>query len=228
MTQKKVPNAVKIKIHRNRAGQHIPYDTLYLFRREDRDLIPDIWGFALVLPFDASIVNEIKGLHPDTISHFQFKRNDDLENVPPKIPGIHKVPRKEHDAAKEEFWNALFEDHDLEDRVVVIPVLTSKLKNKLRPRYLGSERWFEKQLVQIQHRGRRGRDNRRGENLDPALSDLAYLATPYPAPNDKIRPICSICPRNLQHLQGECIPGMPICYKSLDFGDLGNQQEAAE
>lgn len=223
------PNIVKIKVHRNRAGTHIPYDTLYLFERKHRELIPKIWGFALVLPLEDQVVRQIKELKPDEVSHYKFKRDDDTEHVPVKELSD-RGTRKELDVKKEDWWNQLFLDHDIEDRVVVIPILTSKLKEKLRPRYLGSSKWFEKQIEALSNRGRAKRQLPQVEGMDHAISELGYLSTPYAAPNDKIRPICSICPRNLEHLQGKCIPGMPICYSSLDFGDIlpkDNNSEAA-
>ena len=61
-----------------------------------------------------------------------------------------------------------------------------------------------------------------------AISELAYIATPEPAPNNIIRPLCSICPRQLLNLQGECIPGQLVCFKALDFNNIREYAEESD
>jgi hypothetical protein len=69
------------------------------------------------------------------------------------------------------------------------------------------------------------------DGVKASISELAYLATPEPPPEDKIRPLCGICPRMMLHLQGECIPGQLVCYKSLDFNQIRpekNEEKSVE
>lgn len=201
------PNLVKIKFHRNHAGTVFPYDAIYLMRREDQHLISKIFGYALVLPLEKEFTKSLFGVKPQVLSHFKFSRDDAAINQEIKADG-----------APEKWWTELFQEHRLHERVVVVPVLTSNIKEKTIPRYLSSKKWF---LRQERTRGRRySKPEKKPSEMTHAISELAYLATPLAPPHDTVRPLCGICPRAMQHLQGECIPGMEICYKSLDFNKI--------
>lgn len=224
-----------VKVHRNAVGTTIPFDKVYFFRRDDRPLIPSVFGYALVMPVDPALVEALYQLKPKKVSHLQYRRNDDAVGIATGLDG-----RKHNAQNIQDWWKTeVFEKYDLEDRVAVVPILTSKARKRLNPRYLSSKRWYNEQE---QKKGRH-KSNRPtpmfhvpGEYLDPrkklpvqpAISELAYLATPLPAPDDKIRPLCSICPRMLRNLQGECVPGQLVCYKSLDFSKIGSDSEMSE
>ncbi len=227
------PNVVVVKIHRNSAGYTIPFDKIYFFKRGDRELIPKIFGYALVLPIDEELLEAVFQLRPKSVSHHKFRRDDDALNIETMIDED-KLDGRRHSIAQVKAWwqDNVIDQHQFEDRVAVVPILTSKSRKKRNPRYLSTKKWFDRQMkgrgrarVQIRQSGTEG------EILKGAISELAYLATPKEAPNDKIRPICSICPRQLLQLQGECMPGQLICYKSIDFNKIDDEviaQEAAE
>jgi hypothetical protein len=225
MSQKS--NVIVVKVHRNAAGTAIPFDKLYFFQRHDRPLIPKVFGYALVLPIDEALMSAIYGLKPKKLSHLRFRRDDDSMRVPTGIDG-----RKHKKAEIRAWWDEnIVGKHNLEDRVAVIPILTSKVRKRLHPRYLNSQTWYRRQGEEAKKTGisnRRGKKEIDVSKLDGAISELAYLATPLPPPEDKIRPLCSICPRMLRHLQGECIPGQLICYKSLDFNKIATPPEPVE
>lgn len=228
------PNVVVVKVHRNAAGHSLPFDKIYFFKRDDRPLIPKLFQYALVLPIDEELLTAIYGLKPKEISHLKFRRDDDALKVRTQI-GEEDLDGRKHDRKKiQEWWTEnIIEAHDFADRVAVVPVLTSKARKKRKPRYLSSKKWYDRQM---KGRGRASRQlmkTRGGDSIKGAISELAYLATPLPAPHDKVSPLCTICPRMLLHLQGECIPGQLICYNSLDFNKIDdaieqNTQEAAE
>ena len=202
-------NVVVIKVKRSNVGGKIPFDKIYLFRKEDEHLISDIFGYAIVFPLTKQLLDSITDLEPTTVSQFKQHRDDALLNT------ALQAPRKTLEL--EDWWNATFVDkYDFKNRLIVIPVLTSNLKGKLHPKYLASKAWYSRRAS-----GRRRRylpiaTNPRG----PAISDMAYLATPLEAPNDKISPVCTVCPRQLLQLQGDCEPGQPICLESLDFNTI--------
>lgn len=221
---KKKPNVVALKVQRSAAGTTIPFDKIYFFRRIDRPLIPKIFGYALVLPVDATLLSTICDLPPAHTSHLKFHRDDAALRVPTGID-VELAPKSKVQA----WWNEqIIEKHNLQDRVAVVPILTSKVKARLHPRYLGALHWYTRQgdNKPLRRKSRFSRFSVRPlaaqlvANLAPAISELAYLATPEPPPNDKIRPLCTVCPRTLRRLQGECVPGQLICYKSLDFNKL--------
>ena len=201
-------NVIDIHIQRNVVGSSIPFDKLYLFDRNDRELIPKIFGYAIVLPFSEEMRETIYKLKVAEVTHKRFQRDDTSKKIEPLLEGEPLENKKEIHA----WWLAFAAQHDLDNRVAVVPVLTSVARKKIRPRYIASHKWFTDQQKQ--------KKTTKPLPLAPAISELAYLATPLAAPQDKIRPICSVCPRMLMHLQGECIPGQAVCYKSLDFSGI--------
>lgn len=228
------PNIVVLKVHRNAAGQTIPFDKIYFFRRQDKELIPTIFTYALVLPIDEQLLSALYKLKPKEFSHLKYKRDDETKQQPVLMPDRQQLDGRKHSPEQiQQWWTQSFiEEYDLDNRVAVVPILAAKARKKLIPRYLSTKKWFDKQMRSTSRFSRYGSSSvkPKSENLKPAISELGYLSTPKPAPNDKIRPICSICPRMMQHLQGQCIPGQIVCYKSLNLNMLDEyeKQEAAE
>jgi hypothetical protein len=229
------PNVVVVKVHRNQAGHTIPFDKLYFYRREDRDLIPKNFGYALVLPADdPSLSEEILKLKPKKLSHFKYRRDDAEMGKPLDLDG------RKHSADYIAAWwrDNIVVPFDLWNRVLVIPILTAKVRKRLQPRYLSASRWFERQDPDAKT-GRRRRSRRHlamvpdgpvtaTTGLKPSINEMAYLATPHAEPYDKVSPICQICPRMLLHLNGECLPGQKVCFKALDFALIDQPPKQAE
>lgn len=218
---------LKIKIDRKVAGFKIPYDVIYLVPRDQRGLIPRLWDFALVMPFEESFKDIIYKLNVSKISYLKQHRDDDklglniVDNAP--------QPKKSKENQLTAAWEDLKNKYTLDDRLVVVPILMSKRDGNYRPRYITSKQWF----IRLISTTRRERQSNKAKSRNalfkeimtrtevskfvPGVSDLAYMTTPFAAPDDVVRPLCGICPRNMQHLQGQCIPGMQICYETLDF-----------
>lgn len=207
---------VVVKVHRNQAGTKIPFDKLYFFPKSQADAIPRIFGYALVLPCEKSLLEELTRLVPKEVSAYRHRRDDALLNKSTALDG-----RSVTTAAVQSWWTVnILEPFDLTDRVVVVPILTSKIRKKINPRYLATPKWFEAPKSRGSRR-RRGAIATKPPEQKQAISDFAYLATPKPAPHDKILPICNVCPRQLLQLQGACSPGQAICLKALNFNDIG-------
>ena len=201
----------------------IPFDKLYLVNKENRELIPRIFNYALVLPLSDDILKALYKLRPKILNRKHQYRNDDHKNIPLMINDEQIDGRKQSLDQVNQWWEELNVELNFTNRLVVVPILTSIARKKIRPRYLASKKWFSTQ----NRRQKEYKTKNKGEPL-PAISEFAYLATPRPAPLDKIRPICTICPRMLLHLQGECIPGQEICYKSLNFNDMTEPETSEE
>lgn len=211
---------LKVKIDRHTAGNRIPYDVVYLFPRNQRSLIARLFDYALVMPFEDSFKEVIFKLPLSKVSHLKQYRDDDAVGL-----AVQKTPNNP--------WDELRTKYALDDRLVVVPLLMSKGLNKYKPRYITSKQWF----IRLLNKPRRERHAQSKTALftqsmlatdvakvPSAVSDLAYLLTPFPEPENIIRPICSICPRNLQHLQGQCIPGMQVCYETLNLNLKANSE----
>jgi len=200
-------NVVVIKVKRTRVGTTVAFDKLYFFKKEEEHLIPSIFQYALVFPVTTNLLDDIASIEPYQFSHYKTHRDDATLNT--------KISLSRNSSV--DWWKAnIFDKFDFTNRLVVIPVLTSTLKDKLHPKYLSSPRWYTRRSS-----GRRRRylpitQNPKGT----PISEFAYISTPLPAPNDKISPICSICPRQLLQLQGECSPGQTVCLQTLNFSTI--------
>jgi hypothetical protein len=240
MPNNEAEKVVVVRIHRNAAGVAVPFDKIYFFDKGARDAIPKVFPYALVLPVTEEMKGALQELRPKVMTERGFKRNDDKLSQPILIDGEQLDGRKHTPEAIAEWWDTnIFSAYDLSKRVAVVPILTRISHGKVRPRYLTNNKWFTRQM-QTTKTGREARKSRgrpaprgreRGTTVEqlasvkPAISEFAYIATPEPAPNDKVRPICSICPRQLLNLQGECIPGQLVCFKSLDFNNIKEYAE---
>lgn len=220
---------IKIKLPKGVVGTKVPFDLIYLITRDQRELVHQLFDFALVMPFETSFQELVYTLFPKHYSERGFERNDatlkltiskEIQNETQSY-----TTRNKRKSVASTWWAAMVDTYDLKDRLVVIPLLLRQEQEKLLPRYLGTKTWMERQYVKQGHARRKTKSvstlsAEQVKTLLPVLSDLAYLATPYPAPNDKLRPICSVCPRSFQHLQGQCIPGMPVCYQHFDLSTI--------
>jgi len=207
-------NIIDIHIQRNVAGAQIPFDKLYLMKPDQKELLPKIFGYAIVMPLSEDIKEVIYKLNPSALTKAHFRRNDDDKAVPLALDKQRVLS----------WWKDFNEEYDIDNRLVVIPVLTSLARRKIRPRYLANKKWF---AANVQRQRTKQKNLPQSQTVN-ALSDYAYLATPLDAPQDKIRPLCSICPRMLRHIQGDCLPGQPVCYDALNFADIVQAKEPTD
>lgn len=203
-------NIIDIHIKRTAAGSTIPFDKIYLVHRDDFNVIPKLFEYALVLPFDAQVKRSLRRIVPEMLTRKGFKRNDEEKNQ--------EIPDVKHIASAKVWWDAFFKEHRCDERAVVIPILTRSIRKKILPLYMTAREWPTTVA----------RAQRTRSITIPVLNEFAYLSTPKEAPYDKIRPICSICPRMLLHMQGECKPGELVCYKSLDFSEINKSEPSVE
>ena len=219
-------NILDIHIHRADAGTVIPFDKLYLIMPEDKDVIPKIFGYGIVLPFTEELKEALYTLRPASITRKHFRRNDQHKAIPAEINGKAIVDGRFPPPAVRNWWVEFGEEVDFTKRLVVIPVLTSIARRKIRPRYIANQKWFASNNQQTLKR-KKGLPVFNTTEVVQPLSDFAYLATPLKAPQDKIRPLCSVCPRLMRHIQGECVPGQLVCYDALNFADIAGDSDNA-
>jgi len=201
-------NIIKLKIHRNEAGSTVPFDTLYFVPKGQQTLIPDVFKYAIVLPVDKKMLHNLR-------AHLKPTNTKTVSG-----PSHERLELEEYDINRagraDSWWKEFVVEHELNNCVAVIPVLTRKARKKLTPRYLASQRWWR---MYDRNNGniKQGLDSGK---LKKPISEDAYLITPLPAPHNKIQPICSVCKRAMHNLTGQCTPGMPICYQSLDMNRI--------
>lgn len=224
----------KVKVPKSVAGHKFPYDLIYLMSADQRELIHKLWQFALVMPFEETFQRVVYSLRPTELSQLGYQRDDSTM----------KCHQKLEDPAT--WWEPLREKYALDTRLVVVPMLWGALTKQpfggdtpsitqTLPKYISSRNWITKQVAAPRNRNKpKATAPKAGSfaqlefsdaqvaSIVSPLSTLAYLSTPFEGPDAKIRPICSVCSNNFQHLQGKCVPGMPVCYERLDLSDLVN------
>ena len=198
------------------AGITVPFDKMYFFKRTDQAHIPKLFRYALVMSVNLPLIKAIRDMSPHSLARAnQLRKESTSQTIFPEISGKKIDKRKHSRKAVAAWWDEhIIKPYDLEARLVVIPILMKNKQEKILPKYLTAKRWFR------QHRLDNRRDYSNVKHELKPIPEFAYVSTPAAAPNDKITPICMACPRSLQNLQGLCIPGQQICYKSIDLSTV--------
>lgn len=193
-----MPGIYCLRVNKTVAGRSFPFDRVYLTRYEDREVLDQLFRYALVLPLEEKIKEQLLGLKIDRTKVHGFERDDDA---------VLQTATWEREISEGE-W------------VLAVPVLPKWLSKSV-PRYLTAEAWFDaKAGAAASKNARRRRRSRVGTNNPSPFTNRAYLQTPQ----KKIRPICVVCPRMILHQNGECELGEAICYESLPLS-LANHFE---
>lgn len=105
-------------------------------------------------------------------------------------------------APKRGEWKRLFSRSEW---VMAVPILPRFFRDAghSMPKYLAAARWY----------GLKAGRNRKDREV---FASRSFLQTP----EKKIRPICVVCPRFIEHQAGECQLGQKVCYSSLGLGKL--------
>jgi hypothetical protein len=221
-----VPVVIEVKIQRTQAGLVLPFDKIYLFRLEDEALLPRIFPYAMVMPMTRLFRERMQHLTPRVLAKKHPYRSKDPEDdhteLFPHTLNRSQRSKKQHQEVVD-WWEAFFEEHGVKNRLIVVPLLTKKIRKVIQPRYLSADGWPT--AIRLAHghkpQHQKSRFNlQRPMDMESPYDEAAYLITPNPPPYDKIRPLCSVCPRMLLHMQGECVPGDNVCYRSLDLNAL--------
>ena len=187
-----------LRVGKDTAGKKFPFDRVYIVNYEDRAVIEQLFRYALVLPIEGALRQQLEAVKPDTYENLTFDRND-AESAPAKIDQTD--------------WVALFKDGEW---IMVVPLLPKWMKKNI-PQYLIAETWYSTHSVHI-----RGKGKVKSERRESPFTNRSYLQTPH----KKIRPICVVCPRMVLHQNGECQIGDKVCFESLPLGMVNHFDES--
>lgn len=186
-----------LKIRRARAKGVFPFDRVYLVPHAEREVIPKMFRYALVMPVMGSLATLLKKASPDYHCFRAHERNDDA-----LVPVEYYADQ----------WADFVDNGSF---IMVIPIHPASLTSKdpvTYPTYLAAKGWAKLRDSSGPH------GIRRRAGFDDVLNDmvpaLSYLLTP----TKMIRPICSVCPRFIHHQAGRCSIGEKICFSSLPLG----------
>ena len=194
----KTSTAFIVRVIRSKAGVEIPFDKIYLFRKQDEARLPRIFRDAMVFPLTKRFVDQIEEVlksytRPYEAFPYMRGREDSLRRR----------------VQKEDIFKTL--QNNRKDFVALVPVLFTKkgsLKipdSKRRMKGRKAEATFPAYLVA------QPALECTVNKLKSAMSSRAYFII-----NSKIiRPICLMCPLHQNFLQGQCHIGEEDCYRFL-------------
>lgn len=202
---------LKIKVKAQQVS-NFPFDVVYIVGKEHKLLLPKMFPYSLCLPFNAELIKRLHDLRVDEVATVTMShRRDDLpDEVPPagtkraRIGGI----EMQH----------IISSGALQNAFMVVPVLPrthqktrSKRSNARNPAYL---------LANMHRRGEHETRHGKKKTITGEKRDDEFLAffndfTVMFTPRGPKRPVCAMCPRHLEHVQGKCSLGEQKCYESL-------------
>lgn len=192
--------------------EEFPFDIVYIIPESLKDVIPRLFAYSLCLPFNDELILRISQVAVSTMTTLTPKTvRDDL---PDEIgPGQCKRARQ----GVTRISDVLSID-TLRQSFMVIPVLPRTHK-KTRSRR-SKDRNASYLIANMHRRGehetkRGGKRTIQGDEKDDAFLAFFNDFTVMFTPRGPVRPVCRLCPRHLEHIQGKCTLGMQPCYESL-------------
>ena len=187
-----------LRVGKDQAGKKFPFDRVYIVNYDDRAAIEQMFRYALVLPIEGALRDQLTSVTPKTYHNRTFDR-DDAVNVAAEID--------------QKDWLELFKDGEW---VMAVPLLPKWMKKNM-PQYLLAEGWYDQHTVRVIGKGKKKTPRR-----ESPFTNRSYLQTPQ----KKIRPICVVCPRMVLHQNGECQIGDKVCFESLPLGMVNHFEES--
>lgn len=190
-----IHHAYILRVKRADAGMKIPFDKVYLFHKNDRELLPRVFKDAMVFPLTQHWVTQITKVLEVKPSFKAFAFNRFGED------GLLKRIQKQNPLVGIE--------KERENYVALVPVLFTKHGSKVMktPRHKGRKKVVSYAAYIVARPTRSGTVSL----MKQLLSARAYFLMDGRA----IKPICLMCPRHQYFLQGECTLGEQDCYTHL-------------
>jgi len=190
---------LKLKIRASDVGQ-FPFDVVYIVNQELKALLSKMFPYSLCMPFNDDLVDRLKHIPV----HAQRELTAEAHTT--------------NESTERRYVKDLLDLVALRQSFLVVPVLPrthEKTRNQKRkdknPAYL------------VAHGHRAGEyEDRKGKmktrSAPATLSDFRAFFNDFAVmftPRGPVRPICRMCPRHLEHIQGKCSLGEMKCYESL-------------
>jgi len=178
-----------VRVSRSMAGREIPFDKIYLFRRQDQHRLPLIFKSAMVFPMTKRFVSQIECV---------LKDYGDVYKTFPYFRGCHVGYANVVESLQK----------NRNEFVALVPVLfTREGHTHFDKKKMGrkKEASFPTYLI-----AQPGTDSNI-KILKKALSSHAYFISD----GKIIRPICLMCPLHQKFLQGQCHLGERNCYEYM-------------
>lgn len=192
---------IKLKIRASDVAQ-VPFDIVYIVNKELKPLLPKMLPYSLVLPMNDDLVDRMKHI----VVHEHRSLTTSEHRVLERKPGqtVYVMDLLDLVALRQSF--------------LVVPVLprthekTRNTKRKDRnPAYLVAQMHRTGTYVDRKGASKTRQPVGSMDDFRAFFNDFAVAFTP----RGPVRPICRMCPRHLEHVQGKCTLGEMKCYESL-------------
>jgi hypothetical protein len=183
--------------------KHFPFDIVYIVDQSLQDLLPRLFPYSLVLPLNNDLVRRLSRVDVDETG---------------SITACQKSARTPADVRHgRAMLSCLISEETLRRSFLVVPVLPrihartrSKRRKDRNPAYLVANRYRAGNFEKV-GRGPFERVITRDAPFFHFFNDAAVMFTP----RGPKQPVCLMCPRHLEHVQGKCFLGEQVCYESL-------------
>lgn len=207
-SQHDLHSALILRAQTSLAGSTLPFDKLYIFPEADAALIPKIFRSALVFPVRKVLAQQIEAVAKAAVAfsnnhnHTFHRTRTEAETA---VLGVGTAAAAQLRDAK-----ALL----AHPRLAVVPVLFTRY---------GSRRVSGSRF----HKGRAVTNKTKADAIFPAylsarpgnqtnmrlIKDVLTASSYFIWAHEVIRPVCLICPKHQDMLQGECSLGSVDCYR---------------
>lgn len=196
MAGTQVSRTLALKIQRSLAGKVFPFDRVYLFQQEDELLIPRIFPYSMVL----SLTGTFRKMFDRVV------KEDGSSNIlVASAMSRTSTETMQKELGKSNLKTELDQALEHPDKwIVAVPMLWRMKSGKtIWPQYLAA-------------RARFGRKTKKtGMSKSPLLAQVVSSRSYLLVGGKSYRPVCLICTRALESIQGKCIPGNVECYDGL-------------
>jgi len=193
----KTSTAFILRVERTKAGVEIPFDKIYLFRKQDQQRLPRIFRDAMVFPLTKKFVLQVEKVLDNYHKYEPF----------PYLRGREEGLRRR--VKKEDLRKTLQKNKN--DFLALVPVLFTKHGNTKIDAKKKKKKGRKKEATFPAYLIARPTDENAVKKLKAALSARAYFIID----GKEIRPICLMCPLHQNFLQGQCHIGEEDCYRFL-------------
>lgn len=179
-----------LRVKREAAGKLFPFDRVYIAKNGEHAVFKQLFRYALILPVEDNLKNLLRDYVKVEAGETHTFNRDDAAAAP-----------------TDDEWQELLETHDW---VLAVPILAKYVATNM-PRYLTAAGRYRAPT----NPPKRKRNARAGITaIQDPFPNLTYLQTP----ETNIRPVCIACPNFINHQNGHCRLGEPVCYTSLALG----------
>lgn len=200
--------AIILRVNRNAAGAHFPFDKMYFFKKGAQEHFSRIFRCAMVVvptkPFIQMVVSAVEAHACSVGKVYPLKRCDE-----------EKMAKAMRDELPINDVIANYKNY-----VGLVPILylqRRETKEEIVPQYLHASQKVRpgRALRPIWRKTKTSAAERAHDNIRRMFSDTFTSRSYFLMDNEKYSPICTVCENSLLMVTGKCRLGDRVCFEKL-------------